>query len=173
MATTKRLGHLKRGECGVLDGRRFIIRDRWSEDRSSGGVSLRFEDGEERKIFASSLTYQKEVTVLGEGRIEIVFPEATVIRLTDGIDPADVPGFRETASQLGISDPYAYGQGIAYGRASGSVSALTEALNIIEDGLLGGLRTTDICNKLRSARSIHQERLTALDSDLAARSKSG
>ena len=166
MATTKRLGHLKRGECGVLDGRRFIIRDRWSEDRSSGGVSLRFEDGEERKIFASSLTYQKEVTVLGEGRIEIVFPEATVIRLTDGIDPADVPGFRETASQLGISDPYAYGQGIAYGRASGSVSA-------IEDGLLGGLRTTDICNKLRSARSIHQERLTALDSDLAARSKSG
>jgi hypothetical protein len=63
-------------DCGILNGKRFIVINRASEDRASGSTDVLFEDGCE-ETFVWDFR-DPEVAYLGKGstKREIVWPDA-------------------------------------------------------------------------------------------------
>lgn len=64
-----KLSSMRIGEVGMMDGRRFIVTNRWPEDRSSGITDVTYQDGGCRTFVWDH--EDPEVIRGGRGRLEV------------------------------------------------------------------------------------------------------
>ena len=65
------ISQFKPGDCGILNGKRFIVTKRVPEDRGSGGTTVEFEGGGTREFWWDHK--DPEAEFIGRGTRRTVF----------------------------------------------------------------------------------------------------